>query len=274
MFIRRPSRTIGFTLIELLVVIAIIAILAALLLPALARAKAKAQGISCLNNTRQVALAYLLYLTDSGDQLMNGKPVDGGMDWLGSPDNTNTFILVNSIQAANGSTTSPLAAYLKSARVWKCPADNFGNRVRSLSCNAVLVGSKLTKSPDPNYPPPRSYLNDPPPNKMSQVGAPGPSMIIFSLDEHPDSINDSIFHFIPGYAPSSATWRDLPASYHNGACGFSFMDGHSEVHKWVDDRTKLPVKMQDKWWTSSGANYPVPQSKDYMWVNERMPFNL
>ena len=108
---------------------------------------------------------------------------------------------------------------------------------------------------------------------MSQIAAPSPAMIFFSLDEHPDSINDAIFHSIPGLAPSSATWRDLPASYHNGACGFSFMDGHSEVHKWVDDRSKLPVKMQDKWWVASGSNYPVPQSRDYMWLNERMPFN-
>ncbi len=264
---RKPSRLTGFTLIELLVVIAIIAILAALLLPALAKAKQKGQGIVCLSNTRQVALAWIMYVTDNNDLFMKGAPVAGGMSWPGGPDNTNVQLLVDPAQ-------SPLAPYLKSPGVWKCPADNYGNRVRSLSVNAVLVGSKLTAAPSPNYPVPRAYVNDPPCKRMSQLDVPGPAMVFVSLDEHPDSINDSIFHFIPGLPPSSATWRDLPASYHNGACGFSFADGHSEIHKWVDPRTKLPVKMQDKWWVQPGQNYPVPQSRDYLWVNERMPYTL
>ena len=257
----------GFTLIELLVVIAIIAILAALLLPALARAKMKAQGVYCMNNTKQVAIAWVMYATDNGDQLMKAAPVAGDMSWPGGPGNTDAAILMDTSQ-------SPLATYLKSAKVWKCPADNYGDRVRSLSVNAVLVGSKLTVAPAPNYPVPRSYINDPACNKMGQLNMPGPASVWVSVDEHPDSINDSIFHFIPGLAPSSATWRDLPASYHNGACGFSFADGHSEIHKWLDGRTKLPVKMETKWWCPSGQNYPVPQSKDYLWVNERMPYSL
>ena len=267
MLLRRSSRTIAFTLIELLVVIAIIAILAALLLPALAKAKQKALGIACMSNTKQVAVAWIMYAMDNNDQLLKGAPVAGGMSWPGGPDNTNAALLVDTSQ-------SPLAPYLKSAGVWKCPADNYGNRVRSLAVNAVLVGSKLTVAPPPHYPAPRSYINDPPCKRMSQLDKPGPACVWVSVDEHPDSINDSIFHFIPGFAPASATWRDLPASYHNGACGFSFADGHSEIHKWLDSRTKLPVKMQDKWWCPPGQNYPVPQSKDYFWVNDRMPYTV
>jgi prepilin-type N-terminal cleavage/methylation domain-containing protein/prepilin-type processing-associated H-X9-DG protein len=261
------SKQRGFTLIELLVVIAIIAILAALLLPALAKAKQKGQGIVCMSNTKQVALGWFMYVTDNDDQFMKAAPVGGDMSWPGGPNNTNTAVLVDSAQ-------SPLAPYLKSAGVWKCPADNFGNRVRSLSVNAVLVGSKLTAAPAPHFPTPRKYVNDPPCKKMSQLNVPGPASVWVSVDEHPDSINDSIFHFIPGLAPSSATWRDLPASYHNGACGFSFADGHSEIHKWLDGRTKMGVKMQEKPWCPPGQNYPVPQSKDYLWVNDRMPYDL
>jgi len=262
----------AFTLIELLVVIAIIAILAAMLLPALTKAKAKGQGIQCLNNTRQVALSWILSATDNGDVLIKGDPVAGNMDWVGGADNTNSsLLLVSSNQICT--------PYLKSSLVWKCPADMYstpsGDRVRTLSLNAVLVGSTLTLAQSPNFPLPRKYFNAPPCKRLSDLNMPGPANVWVAVDEHPDSINDAIFHVIPGLVPSSYCWRDLPGSLHNGACGFSFADGHSEIHKWKEPTTKLPVKKSSKWWEANpGAQfpYPVPNSQDYAWINERMPF--
>jgi prepilin-type N-terminal cleavage/methylation domain-containing protein len=261
----------GFTLIELLVVIAIIAILAAMLLPALARAKCKGLSVSCMNNTRQVAIAWITYTTDNNEYLPTGSPpVAGGiMDWLATPDNANSDILMDSSK-------SSLAAYLKSATVWKCPADNFvspanppGSRVRTLSLNAVLVGSTLTVGPQPNYPLGRTYLDKA--TKTGDLQTPGPVNIFLTVDEHPDSINDAVFHVVPGNPPAAYVWRDLPASLHCGSGSLSFADGHAEIHKWMDDRTKQAVHKVAKWWFPTG-NYPVRDCVDVAWMCDRMPY--
>jgi prepilin-type processing-associated H-X9-DG protein len=270
-------------LIELLAVIAIIGILAAILLPALAGARERSRGVYCLNNTRQLTLAWQLY-SDDHDGLLaynlvmtetsghtNLNWVNNVMTWDLSSDNTNPATI----------TDASFGPYVTGVTgIYHCPSDQslsavqsaagWTQRIRSYSMNAMVgnAGPAVSGNVNINNPSYRQFL------KMEQI--PEPTEIFVFLDEHPDSIDDG--YFVNRDAPSgwsanslvSDQWIDLPASYHNRSAAISFGDGHAALHRWLSSVTFRPAMPH-------AANLPIPipsspaaASADFNWVVSHM----
>jgi prepilin-type processing-associated H-X9-DG protein len=280
---------VGFTLIELFVVIATLAILAALLLPALAGTKPTTQAFQCLENQRQLILAWQMYAQDNNDILppndypWTTKVVRDGTvkNWIFGTeyqalDAINTSILVNP-------QLTLLALYNTNPATYKCPADTYlipntsVSHTRSVSMNSAVGTIWYSASttlpaggpvgggwlgPEPRF---KSGMNteERTYGKITQMTKPGPSMTFVIMDENPATINAGAINI-----SMAQILVDYPANSHNGAAGISFADGHTEMHRWMDAFTvSPPAPLAGE--PGGGVTIPPSPCLDLAWLQPR-----
>ncbi len=221
-------RADGFTLVELLVVIAIIAILAALLLPVLSSARDQAWQTDCLNNHKQLAMAWCLYRDDNGGLLVIDDPLGGDSypSWVHGN-------MAVPVEATNVTLiqTGLLYDCANNPGIYRCPADRTTSHVRSYSMQEQLAYYDDGHPVDVEAS--QGYAGYPPMYSENQIRKTPPSSTLVFLDENPLTINDGFFAILI----SGNTWADLPAAWHSHGCNFSFADGHAEHWRWMDPRT-------------------------------------
>jgi prepilin-type processing-associated H-X9-DG protein len=275
-YFRQRSSRAGFTLVEALVVAGIVGVLASLIVPAVSNAKGKGYAVVCLNNMRQLALAWNVYaedrdgylpynygisdtyLTITNGQLLNWA--NNVMTWGLEDDNTNEVLL------AQGG----LGPYLGGAVTpFKCPSDRvlsvaqrgagWAQRTRTYSMNAMVgyAGGYMKFGTNINNPKFKQFT------KLNEI--PDPSAIFVFIEEHPQSINDGYFLNKPNALPPH--WYDLPAAYHNGGANLSFADGHIEYRKWLSMGTIYPHVERG---VTLPVAVPLDDTRDYDWLMERM----